>query len=1347
MKKNNWLILLSLMFIFPIFSCASNNSSESLEEYEYIYNPTFEDEFDDFITLDGKLDEIEWSKQNRLYYSEKGIDFEYTTIFTTKGLFVGCKAYDKKITYYGRYDMKHNSGFTIRITRPDVSILQQSEIMRLEVDAYDRRSFNQDRFAAKTYVEGEIDSNNTMYMSSEMFVTWKELGFKNVKSEEDIPNEVKIIPCYRYVQLLDDDTRILNNLVPSFSEPDFLRTYYPFNKNGYAIKDIEGCALGNAKNGNTRTIGWDLSEYGNGKVTSTEKDSQALYFTDVMGKNFVVESQITLNSSLGTSNNPRFGLIVHGTEFQDFRSLSLKGNINNDKYWEVGTLRINALTYRPYRRFNEVDGIFQELNSPLILGTNNLIKVKMIKCDKTLLFFVEDKLVYSETHDWFTDQVCPGLYTMDCSATFTNYYANEISDEDLDKYFNLYSISRIDIPTSFRGGNITSNISAINKGDEFKLVVKPNIGYYLSSLTINDKDFYEEYCEDSYFGEFTVKDYPIKESTKVDAIFSKYDRNSSKMAYGTLISSTDNKSGVPSADINITSSFNWLYFIDKTSSKGAYLFDYLPAKGTKLATINGIEYVADGYYDVKFETNGYQTLNIKYYVDEDGYHYDGPDGKLIDVETDITMICRKVGGVVSSSNFVYTANTEKGWDLSNEHNDIVVANRGSSNVPLHFTNIVSKQAVIDLTVQDAAPDIAGYDSQPSMGISFQTGGYYLAIMVDGTKVRILPRFEWYNDSEHLIEAKHIDGTNVFNTTSNQKIDLRIIRDNDLVAMLAKTSSDVDYTLVYSGKFSDLFGLNCAYGLYSRSSGLVNNIFSNYAVNTDEEYVQTQIDNYLMRKYELDENGFAKVAITDNDGQPVDSNGCVAGTRLNVTVTADANYYVDAVIVNGDRVKLTYKDKEQRIAIANFALLNDSNIEIIIIPSSEKPNSDLDCSLHGTGGKNSVSISYDENSQTNRGLYYLTSSNINSNSLERSMYIQTRLTTNDLSGFKYIDFELFEGGAGEKMIPYIVLPNGETYKLGGTNKNYWSATRYNNNSSSIVSSNGQFLGLDVGHGQAKSTYRFDLSNGASFDQTITNALGNAAISGTYNYSNVYSLGVQTYAASNHKWSFGLIAIYGINENGEKTLLFDGKQANIKQGISGFDGLALLNDANDVYLWNVIPAKGDSKNVNYQSLKVLGTGVYQINYGGSTNSYDMYSWMKITVDNTSEKLINLYSYDGFSFDLDTTHESIKNKEYLSGEFEFRYSSSASGSRPAKIYLIDLEGNITTVESSGVCNLPTNFKGKVVILFEDLTHISSFAGNETIVCSEFRFIVNTTDMDGCLFNMSNLKFIQNGSELVKG
>ena len=453
MKKLFILCFLLTIFILPFVSCSNNtNSSEKLDEYEYVYNPTFEDEYDDFITLDGKLDEEEWENQNRLYYSEMGIDLEYTTIFTVKGLFIGCKAYDNEITYYGRYDMKHNSGFTIRVTRPDVTLMQYSDVMRLEVDAYDRRSFFQDRFAAGTYVEGIIDSKNTAYMSSEMFVSWNELGFKGVNTENDIPSEVKIVPGYRYVQFVDDETTILKNLVPTFSEPDFIRTYYPFNKGGYAILDDDKYPLGNAKNGNSRTIGWDLSECDKGKVTSTKQDSQSIYFKGVQGKNFVAETQVTLNHALGTSNNPRFGLIVHGTNFQDFRALSLKANISNKNYWDIGTLRINALTYRPNRMWNEVDGIYQELNSPLIFGTNNLIKIKLIKCDKTLLFFVQDKLVYSETHDWLTDDVCPGLYSIDCSATFTNFYATEIDDSNLEKYFSLYNISKINIPTSFNLG-------------------------------------------------------------------------------------------------------------------------------------------------------------------------------------------------------------------------------------------------------------------------------------------------------------------------------------------------------------------------------------------------------------------------------------------------------------------------------------------------------------------------------------------------------------------------------------------------------------------------------------------------------------------------------------------------------------------------------------------------------------------------------------------------------------------------------------------------------------------------------------------------------------------------------
>ena len=334
-----------------------------------------------------------------------------------------------------------------------------------------------------------------------------------------------------------------------------------------------------------------------------------------------------------------------------------------------------------------------------------------------------------------------------------------------------------------------------------------------------------------------------------------------------------------------------------------------------------------------------------------------------------------------------------------------------------------------------------------------------------------------------------------------------------------------------------------------------------------------------------------------------------------------------------------------------------------------------------------------------------------------------------------------------MIPYIVLDEGITYKLGGTSKNYWSATRINDVGNSTVSSNGDFLGLNIGHGQNISTYRFDLSLGGSFDQTITNALGNNATSGEYSLNNIVSIGIQTYAKADHKWVFGLISIYGVDSNGNKTLLFDGKAADIKEPISGINGLTQLVDANDVYMWNVSPGSNDSKKVNYQSISVLGTGSYKINYKGSINSYDMYSWMKVTMNGVSEDLVNLINYDGFRFKIDTTHESFENKKGLSGECEFRYSSSNSGSRPSKIYLIDENNNITSIESKDVCVIPSNFKGDVIILFEDLTHVSQFKGNETITCSEFRFIVDTTDMDGCIFKMYDLKFISNGNEIIKG
>ena len=147
MKKNRLLTFsFTILAVFAVTACGSNSVFQAdLDPYTYEYEPPFEDEYDSDMKIDGALEEAKWVGKNYLYYSEYNVDIQVTTFFTDFGVYIGGKATDAEMTYYGRFDMKNNSGMDIFLARNTQTLMQNSEIMRLQVDAHDRKSYYQDR--------------------------------------------------------------------------------------------------------------------------------------------------------------------------------------------------------------------------------------------------------------------------------------------------------------------------------------------------------------------------------------------------------------------------------------------------------------------------------------------------------------------------------------------------------------------------------------------------------------------------------------------------------------------------------------------------------------------------------------------------------------------------------------------------------------------------------------------------------------------------------------------------------------------------------------------------------------------------------------------------------------------------------------------------------------------------------------------------------------------------------------------------------------------------------------------------------------------------------------------------
>lgn len=1334
-KLNKFALLLTSLSMLS--GCRMELIAPTLDDYVYNYEEVFQDSYDPDMKIDGVLDESRWSNTDYLHFSEYDCDLSVTTFFTVYGIYIGGKAIDREMAYYGRFDMKNNSGFDIHLARKEQTLMQRSEIMRLQVDAKDRKSYYQDRFAGATKVDGVLNSGTECTMTFEMFVSWKEFGIE-VINKYDLPSLVRMMPTYRYISRKSDSFVERHDITPTFGENTYVSGFYNFGPNGYLNPEISDCPLGNAKHGISKSDGWDMSHYDEDSpyIDSTYRNAQSIYFKDVYAKNFIVETDASLIAAIGRANNPKFGLIAHGNGFMNFKAMYVRAYVDNDFYYNNQILRCAAMTYYPKRQFKEFDYIYLNRNSDLITTGVNTLHLKLIKSDKALMFFVGDTLLYSEKEDWFDEQMAPGLFAMDARVRFSNYSARSLSDAELNAYLEAEGVSRISLPETFANGLITTKQQAVSFGEALQLEIKPTNGYMLTTLTLNGIDHYQEYLEHVNQGTLVLNDLPAVGEIKIEARFSKVTRTI-KAIYGNVTTNTGKN--VPYANILVTSKYNFLFFKDTTSSSGSYLFNYLPMDGELIYDDGVQQYYSDGIYHFVIYADGYRDVSFTYYVGSDGFHRDDANGELIEPNSVIAMIERIVGGAVGSTNFSYVSNLT-GWDLTDEDKDpsVVIATRGSSNNPLYFSNVVSRHAVIEMVVQDCTPIGDGYDVQPSMGISMQTGGFRMAVMIDGTNVRILPEFEWYNDAKHLIPSNGL-----FRTNDKNKIGFKLIQHGSLVALLISPNNDKNYTLVYSNTWEELANLDIAYGLYSRSSGLVKNVFSDFSINTDANYVNNEINQYLKSTITINEPSNGKLLVTNlKTGEVIrDGDDVVQGTSLAITATANHHFYVYGILNGQSYAPLTYS-KNGSVARAVITFNAGSAISGRFDPLSSM-GADIEVSMVSQSLPSYLSASGTTISETVSGLEYATDPNIGADSLERNIHIGMKPKDVDFSAFVTLEYEIIEGNNGEKISPYLVDSQGGVFKIGGK-RNEYQATRRAGSVTEIRQAN-NWQGFSISGG-CHATYAVDLAADYYYDPNITKY--GAGSSSTLDLTDIAYIGLQTYAYKGNHWQFTLIAIYGITASGDKVLVFDGGRSVTKTVNGDKSELALPNDAMLFY-------EAGSGSANYQTLNPITDvtkdvldpdDTYWQIHKGTTG--DGYSWNNLIFD-TAETNINLSFHDALVFEIDTTLGEWGTSTGLELDIELRYDDyAASGartfSRSACYYFIDdVTGEVTKLPSR---HLPLNVKGTIVALFEDMTINSNFMEHRYNAMTQARIIINTEGVNLCIFKLDHLRFVSNGKAMVK-
>jgi hypothetical protein len=180
-KKSRKIILSLLTTAFALsFGAACTSSLPNGEEYVYNTDVPFYSECDAFMKLDGKFDEPQWADCKWLSTSnmEYGITYEMTTYFTMEGLYVGMKGYTSDVSWDGKHNYAANTNFYLQIVKEDEfkwgSYPMYNHPMRdakFYIDAKNALSLRERQFNYGNYVEGEVNSGETEYLSAELFIS------------------------------------------------------------------------------------------------------------------------------------------------------------------------------------------------------------------------------------------------------------------------------------------------------------------------------------------------------------------------------------------------------------------------------------------------------------------------------------------------------------------------------------------------------------------------------------------------------------------------------------------------------------------------------------------------------------------------------------------------------------------------------------------------------------------------------------------------------------------------------------------------------------------------------------------------------------------------------------------------------------------------------------------------------------------------------------------------------------------------------------------------------------------------------------------------------------------------
>ena len=625
--------LFSAAFACGAAGCAENDTSAAESEpYEYAFNKPFAGTPDEDMKIDGILNEAAWQNKNYLSQSVKGKEWEATTHFTKKGVYIAVKATDPKMSYRTRFT--NRSAFNIYLCKTgtetyDIQTLAYHEgrCFQFQLDPYYCRSKNRVPYYYKAHVEGELNTETECTMTAELFLTWKDLYYTEAElSENGYPEDIQM-----YVNYSGESTEVLGTCL--WRE----ETYFRFNKDGYA-GEIRGEDFGSVENGVTATDRWTKNE--NGNLYTTAGRTQIIWLKNAYAKDFMFEAELKpLDKTSDGSEIKIRGDKVYGR----FGLITENSNADYSVYSSVASGAPATLQLQTCRQIDS----FHWQNKIGISGGNiatgigeDFVTFRVIKQGDMFYYFYGDTYWKSERIQTLQDKVYCGIYTSQGVEILDYKYENFEGKEselkaELSKY--MYFVS---VPGASTYGNVTGSAYAVPKGEEVTVSFVPASRGVLTQIGMNGEDKYVEITaamNDECEYTFT----PTGDVT-FTATFAAFDR--ADLVRTTVAYKDKNGELVKDGTYKIYGSEKHLFYQGIPNDSG-YVIVYLPKEGS---------YEVDGR---AIETNG----NYRLVTTFSGYHESEAEFTLNDTVTS-TDINGKEESVATTKSFTKVIGvSENAW--------------------------------------------------------------------------------------------------------------------------------------------------------------------------------------------------------------------------------------------------------------------------------------------------------------------------------------------------------------------------------------------------------------------------------------------------------------------------------------------------------------------------------------------------------------------------------------------------------------------------------------------------------------------------------------------------------------